>query len=359
MIYCINETSAEPIMLINTHIGSDDTDGQGIDGALFQKELLYLDSLGKERIQIWINSVGGNVMDGYNIGSAILKTATPVDTYNVGISASIAGVIWMCGRNRYMMDYALLMMHQPNGGSNQKMLNTMQESLSIMLGAKSNLDPAVISDLMNQTTWMTAQESMDKGFCTEIESTKESNDLKMISSDDYADIFMMANKVTNRILNNVNNEKSMLKVTNKLGLQDDANEESILGAIASMQNQFDSEKEVLATEIENAETALSDLKLKYEALEADVLVNKEAVQLESATNMIKGFAEAGKIKNEEGSISKWVNLAKADFEGTKAMIEDLPLNVVSNKIIVDETAKARTPDDFMHDALKAIKNKNK
>jgi len=107
MIYCIDQNSDEPIMLINTHIGFDEADGMGIDGALFQKELLFLDTLGKKRIQVWINCVGGIVMDGYNIGSAILKTKTPVDTYNVGIAASIAGVLFMCGRNRVMMDYAL------------------------------------------------------------------------------------------------------------------------------------------------------------------------------------------------------------------------------------------------------------
>ncbi len=51
-MYCIDHHSDEPIMLINTHIGSDETDGQGIDGSLFQQELLQLDSLGKKRIEI-------------------------------------------------------------------------------------------------------------------------------------------------------------------------------------------------------------------------------------------------------------------------------------------------------------------
>ena len=59
-------------MLINTHIGFDETDGMGVDGAQFQRELLYLDSLGKKRIQVWINSIGGSVMEGYNIELAIL-----------------------------------------------------------------------------------------------------------------------------------------------------------------------------------------------------------------------------------------------------------------------------------------------
>ena len=63
MNYCIDPSADEPILLINKHIGSDEKDGIGIDGATFQQELLFLDSLGKKRIQVWINSMGGTVMD--------------------------------------------------------------------------------------------------------------------------------------------------------------------------------------------------------------------------------------------------------------------------------------------------------
>ena len=41
-VYTIDPNVAEPIMLINKHIGYDEEDGMGIDGAIFQKEL-FLD----------------------------------------------------------------------------------------------------------------------------------------------------------------------------------------------------------------------------------------------------------------------------------------------------------------------------
>ena len=66
-MYCVDLSADEPIMLINKHIGFDEKDGPGIDGSLFQEELLRIDAMGKKRIQIWINSPGGKVMDGYNI----------------------------------------------------------------------------------------------------------------------------------------------------------------------------------------------------------------------------------------------------------------------------------------------------
>ena len=95
-MYTVDTSADEPIMLINSHIGFDPEDGMGVDGAQFQRELLELDSMGKKRIQVWINSPGGNVMDGYNIFSAICDSKTPVDTYAKGVVASIAS----CGASK-------------------------------------------------------------------------------------------------------------------------------------------------------------------------------------------------------------------------------------------------------------------
>lgn len=361
MIYCIDENIDEPIMLINTHIGFDDVDGMGIDGALFQKELLYLDTLGKKRIQIWINSIGGVVMDGYSIASAILKTKTPVDTFNVGICASIAGVIFMCGRNRVAMDYSLLMIHKPSGGNDAKMLEIMQESLVTMLCAKSGLTSEQVSTLMDATSWINSDECLKMGFATEIEKT--SND-ETITATDYADIFAQANKITNKILKStINTKKSMLKVTNKLGLTDDANEDSILNAIEKIVNSSNAEAEQMKKTISEMEDELKSLKEKYDAMIIEVETEKEASKEKEATDMINGFAKVGRIKNDDENVKMWVNLAKADFDGTKAIIENLPLNVIANKIedvIVnkDETI-FKNGEDFMSYELKNINNKNK
>lgn len=361
MIYCIDENIDEPIMLINTHIGYDDDEGMGIDGALFQKELLYLDTLGKKRIQIWINSIGGVVMDGYSIASAIIKTKTPVDTFNVGICASIAGVIFMCGRNRVAMDYSLLMIHKPSGGNDEKVLELMQESLVTMLTAKSGLTMEQVSALMDATSWINATECLEMGFATEIEKTSQNDDT--ITSTYYADIFTQANKITNKILKpTINTKKSMLKVTNRLELNDDASEESILNAIEKIVNSSNAEKEAMQKTISEMEAELTLLKEKYDAMIIEVETEKEASQEKEATDMVSNFAKLGRIKNDEENVKMWVNLAKADFEGTKTIIENLPLNVVANKIEnavnKDETI-FKNGEDFLNFELKQINNKNK
>src|SRR5580693_4406944 len=136
-MYCTDTSAEEPIMLINKHIGFDEKDGQGIDGSLFQAELLALDRIGKKRIQVWINSPGGTVMDGYNIYNAILKSDTKVDTYCVGICASIAAVIFQAGRKRIMADYGLLMYHNPYGGTGGDELDAMRNSICTMIAVST------------------------------------------------------------------------------------------------------------------------------------------------------------------------------------------------------------------------------
>jgi ATP-dependent Clp protease protease subunit len=331
----------------------------GIDGALFQKELLYLDTLGKKRIQIWINSIGGVVMDGYSIASAIIKTNTPVDTFNVGICASIAGVIFMCGRNRVAMDYSLLMIHKPSGGNDEKVLELMQDSLVTMLTAKSELTNDQVNALMNATSWVNSTECLEMGFATEIEKTAKD---ETITATNYADIFTQANKITNKILKPINTKKGMLKVTNKLGLNPEANEESIIDAIEKMTNASIEEAEALKQTIKEMELQLSALKEQYDAMILEAEAEKETAIERDAMEMVSNFAKLGRIKNEDETIKTWVNLAKSDLAGTKAIIENLPLNVQANKIENNgKTGDAvfTSGEDFLNFELKQINNKNK
>ncbi len=352
MIYCIDETLDEPIMLINSHIGFDEDDGMGIDGNLFQKELLYLDTLGKKRIQVWINSIGGLVLDGYSIGSTILKTKTPVDTYNVGIAASIAGAIFMCGRNRVMMDFAQFMMHPVSGANDKKSDKSFMDSISMLLSAKSNMTQEEVSGLMTETTWLNAEQCLEKGICTEIEKTANVNK-KRLSTANIDNFLREANLITNKFLK-TKTKKSMLKVTNKLGLNEDANEESILKAIQEIENKAMTAKEKLQAEMDALKEkmdadnkAFDELKAKFEATKED-----------NCKNMVTEFAKVGKIANDEAVINKWTALASNDFEGTKELLESLPVNKIANRIETS-TAQVREPQvgDYMAEVLKGISNK--
>ena len=352
MIYCINETLDEPIMLINSHIGFDEEDGMGIDGNLFQKELLYLDTLGKKRIQVWINSIGGVVLDGYSIGSTILKTKTPVDTYNVGIAASIAGAIFMCGRNRVMMDFAQFMMHPVSGSDDKKSYKSFMDSISTLLSAKSNMTQEEVAELMTETTWLNAEQCLEKGICTEIEKTANVNK-KRLSTANIDNFLREANLITNKFLK-TKTKKSMLKVTNKLGLNEDANEESILKAIQEIENKAMTAKEKLQAEMDALKEKMEADNKAFDELKAKFDATKE----DNCKNMVTEFAKIGKIANDEAIINKWTALASNDFEGTKELLESLPVNKIANKIETSNT-QVREPQvgDYMSELLKKFNNK--
>lgn len=326
--YTINAEDEEPIMLINKHIGFDEAEGEGINGSLFQQELLKLDRLGKKRIQVWINSPGGVVMDGYSIYNAILKSKTKVDTYCVGIAASIAAVIFQAGRKRIMSDYGLLMYHNPYGGTSSE-LKKMRESIAVMIAERTNNKQDAILKMMDRTTWISASEALMAGFCDEVEN---SNSINVKRNSKAVALWEAGAVVVNSILKPKN--KSMNKVANKLGLNPEANEESILAEIESIVNKKTSMEEKMKKMEAEYQAMLEKCdKMKAELVEMESkLADEKKAKAESeaetkkseAKNMVSQFVKSGKIKQE--SADKWAEKALLDFDGVKNLLEELPAN---------------------------------
>lgn len=386
MMYCIDPSVDEPIMLINKHIGFDEQDGMGIDGSLFQTELLQLDSLGKKCIQVWINSPGGVVTDGYSIYSAILKSSTPVDTYAIGAAASIAGVIFQAGRKRIMADYAWLMYHNPFGGDDA-MLKTMKDSIITMIEKRSGMDDNAVARMMARTTFISADEALQMKLCDSIDSSVEMNTKYLRKITDSLQFHRECNKVLNSILNNSQNNNTMFpKVTMRLKLNDAAREDDIINAIDAIENRAkkaesdleeeenrakdkaksDSEEmdklkatlQKAKSDFEQAKKDYSDAKEKLDAMTKDKKAAEDKAEEEKAKNMVEGFAKAGRIKNEETIKLKWVNTAKTlGFDEVKAMIENLPLNKEA-PVITDAVANKLEAGTLPTTAIgMAVKNK--
>lgn len=361
MIYCIDPLVDEPIMLINKHIGYDTEDGMGIDGAIFQQELLQLDLLGKKRIQVWINSPGGLVSDGYSIYSAILKTKTPVDTFALGTVASIAAVIFQAGRRRIMADYAWLMYHNPFGGDNKELLSTMKDSLIKMIESRSGMTAEAVEAMMKRTSFITASEALELKLCDKVEASMDDNTkyLKKISNN--TEFYKECNLVLNSIINPKNVNTMFPKVTMRLKLNDAATEDNIVAAIDAIENRakeaermaLDASTEAqnkakadadeldkLKAKLKKAEDAAAAAKADYEncknaldAMEQDKKAAEEKAEEDKIKNMVEGFAKVGRIKNEATVILEWTNTSKVlGAEKVKNMIEALPINKVANNL---------------------------
>lgn len=356
MNYCKNPESDEPIMLLNREIGQD----YGmIDAALFQEELMELDNMGKKRIQVWINSPGGLVLDSYNIYNAILKSKTPVDTYNVGIAASMAGAIFMAGRKRYMADYARLMMHPVGNSTDSKQYSTLMDSISTMLCSKSKCSEDDVRHMMSTTTWLTASQAFEKGFCTDIENTSTSN--SKYAKHDATALW----EVANSLIITTSKSIKMKKVANLLNLNEDANEQSIESAVNNLiqekatlveaTNRAVADKKALEAQLAEAKNAVVAIQAQLDAANATANEAVLMVAENNATALVESFKS--RIGEKPEVIAMWTNKAKEDMDGTKAMLEALPVNVQAPKMETSSPKASGSAQAVMIEIQNRLKNK--
>jgi len=371
LLYTIEgtETTENPIILLYGDIGKDES-GNGISGEQFTRELMFLDTLNKKSIEVWINSGGGLVQDGEQIYSAILKSKTPVDTVNCGTAASIAGPIFLAGRNRRMMDFAKVMMHPVSGGDDKSM-KAFEASIRTMLSKRSFLTEDDIKTLMDRTSWIMAKECKDMGLCTEIDHSDKFNVKNMISNS--------CKEVSNKVRQQLKTKKyTMNKVANKLGLVAESNEDAILNAIETMENKYKAEASENKAKFDKfldemaetkkakdaADAKYNEMKAKFDEMEKNKRDEAEAEASNKAKALVEEGVKAGKIKNDAKLIETYNKMAKANYEDTKSVIDALPVNKVGANIVTGTENKATGTEGQVvkhtaaaHMAAIAIKNK--
>jgi len=297
--YIKNIADGEGTICLYSQIGdSIDADGNyqiGISGSAFANELLWLQQ-NCSLINVRINSIGGSVIDGYSIVSAILSSKVPVNTYIDGLAASIAGVIAVAGKKCYMMDYGTLMVHNPSGGDDKNVLSLIKDTLVTILTNRSGCTPEEMDQMMNKETWLNAKQAQEKGLVDEIISSGKK--VKIKKKESLENMVLIYNKV-------INTDKKMDKVTNLLKLSNDASEDSVVSAIEAL----NAEKAKLAEENEALKNELEAYKKEKEEKEKS---EKESLETEAAALVNKAEADK-KIKAEEKAA--YLKQASASREG--------------------------------------------
>lgn len=154
------------------------------EGAPTAKNLTaMLDSLEDiSKINVYINSYGGEVAEGLAIYNALKRHKAKVVTYCDGFAASIASVIFMAGDERIMNDSSLLMIHNAWswGEGNAEQLRKQADDLDkitqasvIAYKSHSTLSEEEIKALMDKETWILPDEALEYGFATSIEKTEK------------------------------------------------------------------------------------------------------------------------------------------------------------------------------------------
>ncbi|QIB68609.1 Clp protease ClpP [Aminipila butyrica] len=150
----------------------------------FKREL---DALGEiKTLNVYINSPGGDVFEGnaiYNILSRKAKKCA-VNVYVDGLAASIASVIAMAGTKIIMPNNAMMMIHNAwcvtwgNSGELREAAEMLDKVNLTIRQAYLNkagdvLEQDALITLMDEESWLTAQECLDYGLCDEVIGEKQ------------------------------------------------------------------------------------------------------------------------------------------------------------------------------------------
>lgn len=402
-IYTKNPNEKEPIIVVNKHIGSDKESGDGIMGTQFMDEVFELKRNGVTKGEVWINSPGGSMLEGYNIQAGIGIAGVEFDTLNYGIAASSSGWIWLKGRKVKMTSNAIFMCHDPSNddGSEGTEQKAFRNSVAVMIseGSGRNAKPKITVEeaerMMSETTFLDAEQCYNMGLCDEIVANNYADTYKPVSTSDF---YLFGNKIYNSLLKS--KTMNLTSITNVLELQDGVSEsviEKSINALKAKANRVDvleSTNNSLTSQIASltamkneseqgmttAVNEMEDLKNKINALEGQYntlaeektnLTNKlnemeNASKMEAENrmesdcrNMVNSFSN--RIGSDTNAIADWVNTAKVlGIEKTKNMLEKLPVvgKAPSVAKIVDQTnayvaPTGKTPAENLMNELRA------
>ncbi len=132
-----------------------------------------IDTANGEKIETVINSPGGDIFAGADIYSALMNYNGEVEQTITSLAGSAASEVAMAGKC-YMMPSALIMVHNVSvyGASGDyhemdkmsEMLKKANQSIANTYMVKSRMSKEEVLEMMDKTTWMTAQEAKEKGL---------------------------------------------------------------------------------------------------------------------------------------------------------------------------------------------------
>jgi ATP-dependent Clp endopeptidase proteolytic subunit ClpP len=159
------------ILLLYGDIG----DGYKVESGRIVSELIALQSqYGK--IDVRINSRGGDVFSGMAIYNALRQSKSDITIYIDGVAASIAAIIALCGKPLYMSPYAKLMLHSVSGGTwgnasvlrqTADQMEQLQKDLANMIAGRCGMKAKDVQAKYfdEKDHWIDAPEAVEMKLC--------------------------------------------------------------------------------------------------------------------------------------------------------------------------------------------------
>ena len=147
-------------------------------------QLLFLQADNPEKdIYLYINSPGGSVYAGLAIFDTIQFLSCPVNTYCMGIAASMGSFLLAAGTKgkRYALPNSRIMLHQPSGGTQgtaadieiqAKEILHLRERLNEIYAENTGQSTEKINDDLDRDVFMSPEEAKDYGLIDNVISRK-------------------------------------------------------------------------------------------------------------------------------------------------------------------------------------------
>lgn len=150
-----------------------------------------ISDLDVDTINVYINSYGGEVAEALAIYSALKRHSASVHTFCDGFACSAATIIFCAGDVRTMGSIALMMIHNCMSYLGYANSNEMrkaaedndkinQSSINAYMSVV-NISEEEVRKMMDDATWLTAQECLEYGFATEV-ADQEDDDAEVQQS---------------------------------------------------------------------------------------------------------------------------------------------------------------------------------
>lgn len=274
----------------------------------------------KRPMNLHINCVGGDVFEGMAIYNVLRKREYKTTVYIEGIAASMGSVIALAADEIIMAENSLFMIHNAWGGAmgeakdlekTASLLNKISAEIADIYVKKTNLSYEKIKDMMDEETWLNAEEAYNLGFV-----------------DSISDAIKVAAKYDVSKFKNITNEEIQSKLSINLKTKKMTEE---------LKNWFDAKVESIIAKVKEDNAEVEAEKVEVTLADNDEIVAKLTDFEAKVATMNESIAELEGVKATLSEEVERLNAlaSKADARGTEISTEGDPA-VIENKVESEE-----------------------
>jgi len=266
-------------------------------------------------LNLHINCVGGDVFEGMAIYNILKKRTAETTVYIEGIAASMGSVIALAADKVVMAENSLFMIHNAWGGAmgeakelkkTANLLEKISNEIADIYIKKTNLPYDRVKEMMDEETWLNADEAFELGFIDSI-----SDAIKVAAK---YDVSKFKNITDKEIKSKLNINLKSKKMTDELKNWFNGKIEDIIARVKS-----DDSVETTGVEVTIADEA--EILNKFSELESN------SAELNGSITELEGEKET--LTEEVERLTAL--LSKANAKGTEISTDGDPA-VVENKV---------------------------